>query len=591
MSSTPGPSIPHRTVSSIRAGGGPGSPRTPTRPLSSGFGSPSNLRADEDVVILELGSRKLRLGFAGDSAPKSIVSFSPEHQRRAGDFRAWEAGYQADWRKRASGKPWGADHELWELDIRGQDLALAGDKLERELRESLYKHLFIDSRPRKLTLVLQPTIPLPLLSTVLNTVFNRFQSPSVSLLSSPVMAALAAGTRSALVVDLGWHETTVTAVYEYREVRSWRTIRAGKLLVEETFEFLSQAIRGRPSTAPTEQTAENNSKFGDAAVSFEECEEVATRMLWCKRAARQPVPATTGGLPTLHEHEETETIPAAEDNSPIAIRLNSCKPPRTVEIPFAQLSQPCEAAFFESDLEPSCFDDHEYPVHLVVYRALLQLPLDVRAVCMSRIIFTGGCSNIIGLRGRIFDEVSNLAQERGWDPVQGKRVEQYKTNPKLQRNGSRRGGGGGDDTPALAVAHHPDPADTNGEAAAAAAAGPDGAAAPHAAQQPPDQVEAMIRKERQYRAPVQGSLRAVDSLGPWCGASLAAQLRVPALAVVDREQWLAQGVQGASRPGEVDARAAAAAAQRQSMGPGGLMVGRGQAAQPSNWTLGVWGMV
>lgn len=81
----------------------------------------------------------MRLGFAGDATPKRIVSFGPEQQRRAGDFRAWDATYQADWRKRASGKPWGTDYELWQLDMRGQDLALVGDKLERELRDAFTK--------------------------------------------------------------------------------------------------------------------------------------------------------------------------------------------------------------------------------------------------------------------------------------------------------------------------------------------------------------------------------------------------------------------------------------------------------------------
>ena len=84
---------------------------------------------------------------------------------------------------------------------------------------------------------------------------------------------------------------------------------------------------------------------------------------------------------------------------------------------------------------------------------------------------------------------------------------------------------------------------------------------------------------------MQGTLRAIDSLGPWCGASMTAQLKVPALAMVDRELWLQHGVAGASRPNDIDVKAQS----RQSMGAGGLI--RGQGAQPSNWTLGVWGAI
>ena len=115
MSSNAGlASLPHRTVSSIRAGSHsattPGPPQTPARPISSTFGSPSSSsRVDDDPIVIELGSRKLRLGFGGDAARP-----------------AWQ-------------QPWGADHELWRLDTRGQDLGLVSDKLERELRDAFFK--------------------------------------------------------------------------------------------------------------------------------------------------------------------------------------------------------------------------------------------------------------------------------------------------------------------------------------------------------------------------------------------------------------------------------------------------------------------
>ncbi|KAI2615155.1 actin-like ATPase domain-containing protein [Hypoxylon sp. NC1633] len=576
MSSNVGASLPHRTVSSIRAGDRsstqalPNTPHTPPRAIvPSAFGSPSTLRADDDVIVIEFGSRKMRLGFAGDSSPKRTVSFGPEQQRRAGDFRAWHAAYQSDWRKRASGKPWGADYELWQLDVRGRDLALVRDKLERELRDTFTKYLLIDSRPRRLALVLPPTLPLPLISSVFDTVFNRFQAPSISLLSSPVMSTMAAGTRSGLVIDIGWHETTITAVYEFREVHTWRTVRAGKLLVEEAYRFLTNAARGQPGTARTDNTGD---RLEDHAVSFEECEEFAVRMLWCKRTTREPAEDTKEGLPTLHEQDESETVAPAEDHSPMSITLSSCKPPKTVQIPFAELAEPCEAVFFEPRLSPSCFDDHELPVHLLAYQALLRLPLDVRAICMSRIIFAGGCSNIIGFKGRIFDEISALAKERGWDPVTGKAVDQYKANSKLRRNGSRKSEEG-----PTSVATQTDHNNAEGDEA------PPPVNPAHA---PPedDPIEEAIKKDSNTKPVVQGKLRAIDSLGPWCGASMATQLKVPALAMVDRELWLQQGVHGACRPGEVDVRAQ----QRQSMGAGGLI--RGQASQASsNWTLGVWG--
>jgi hypothetical protein len=89
--------------------------------------------------VVEFGTRSLRVGFVGDAVPRGFVAFSPEQGRRVGDFRAWQADYQDDWRRRATGNDWGRDYELWKFDIRGLDLALVGDKVERGLREAFTK--------------------------------------------------------------------------------------------------------------------------------------------------------------------------------------------------------------------------------------------------------------------------------------------------------------------------------------------------------------------------------------------------------------------------------------------------------------------
>lgn len=129
----------HRNVSNIRPSinpTAPGSPHTPTtRAISSSFGSPSTLRADEDCVIIEIGSRYLRAGFAGDATPKAVLDFGPEEQRRAGDYRRWATDYEKNWRTRRKGIEYGEEHELWKPDLRGIDLGLVGDKIDRAVRE------------------------------------------------------------------------------------------------------------------------------------------------------------------------------------------------------------------------------------------------------------------------------------------------------------------------------------------------------------------------------------------------------------------------------------------------------------------------
>lgn len=571
--------------------GGGDNPRTPLRPIppmTPTFSSPSSLRAEDEVLIIEFGARKLRAGFAGDAVPKAAVGFGPEGARRVGDFRRWEVGYVDGWRKRG----WGEEHELWRADVRGLDLGLVGDRLERGLREAFNKwvvivrvglrpcswlmfgcrcrYLLIDSRPRRVIAVLASGAPVPLLATALATLFNRFHTPAVSLMPSSVACAVSAGVRSALIVDMGWAETVVTAVYEYREVQSNRSVRAGKLLVDNTHKLLAAALGGQ-------QTVPAEGSVGDKVermVSFEECEDVSIRLVWCKPVGGALSQTQPEGLPTVAEQDESEATapPATERTTSTSIPLRSTAPPTKLEMTYDQLSIPADTTFFDSQNAP--FDDNELPLPLLIYRSLLKLPLDVRGICMSRIIFTGGCSNVLGLRGRILDEVNQLVRSHGWDPVQGKAVEAYKTNPKLRR-GSRQGSSDGP----TGV-----PSEQDGSGGGVSGGHEqDGVWVDAAsdAQQEPDPVEEQVRRKKGEKRGAQGQLRAIESLGAWSGASLVNVLKVPVLATVEREAWREQGPSGASRPNEVDVKVA----QRQSMGPGGLM----RNAAGANWTLGVWG--
>jgi actin-related protein len=292
-------------------------------------------------------------------------------------------------------------------------------------------------------------------------------------------------------------------------------------------------------------------------------------MVWCKpREKSGGEQITSEMLATVQEHDEAE--PAADTQSTrtatVSVPLKSCTPPTMLELPFDALTEPCENAFFDSQFSHASFDDDELPLNLLVYRSLLQLPVDVRAVCMPRIIFTGGCSKVLGLRGRIFDEVSHLIQQRGWDSVQGKGVEQLRTNPKLKRRRTRQINDGSTETDSQVGEGHEvdgvwyDAVDTVPET---------------------DPIEEQLRRGTDQRSPVHGELRAVESLGAWTGASLLTHLKTPAIATIDREAWLQHGAAGASKPSDVDHKT-----QRQSLLQGGLMRG---AAAGSAWTLGVWG--
>ncbi|CAK7227704.1 hypothetical protein SBRCBS47491_006658 [Sporothrix bragantina] len=625
MASNASPALPHRTVSTIRtsvsAGSSVGSagaaassyktggqaapttpgggPHTPMRTTPSAFSSPSTLRAEEETIVIELGARHLRIGLAGDVVCRGTVAFGPEQQRRVGDLRVWQEDYHQDWRRAGedgAGRTWDTAYELWQMDVRNIDTGLISDKLERALREAF---------------------------------------TNVSLLSAPVAAAVAAGLRSALVIDLGWAETVVTSVYEYREVSSTRSVRAGRMLVQAMHDLLAGIMdpqyvgkdaKGAPVAASPSAYASR-----EHLLSFAECEDVMKRLVWCRQTESGPSKdnarpvavalPTDGGLATVAETDEDQedgysTRPGtsssrANGSRTTSVPLQSCMPSRTLKLSFDQLAEPCETTFFGGTGEGldilASWDDEELPVPLLIFRHLANLPIDVRAVCMARIILVGGCTGVLGLRARIFDEVARLIAEQGWDGVRGKGFDQYKANTKLHQKkkaqmSKKQGNDDGGDEGSLV------------SPTSSAGSGESGDAVWHdAANAKPelDPVEEELRKMRarsDSTAPavpggqplvqghINGHMRAAETLGAWSGASLLAQLRVPALSVVDKEQWAQQGgVWGAVRPSDVDAKLQM---QRQSMGHGGLLrsvVGSGSGGTmgsgAASWTLGPWGVV
>lgn len=163
------------------------------------------------------------------------------------------------------------------MDLRNVDLGLVEDIIERAVREFHTKYLLMDQKSRRLLLVLPSVMPHPLLSSVLSAIFLNFQYPTITLFSTPLINTVAAGCRSGLVVDIGFAETIVTAIYDYREIHQSRTTRGTKRIILDMVKMLRQYAKDLPSK-PTEAGNENE---GTVDADYQISEEIATRMLWC----------------------------------------------------------------------------------------------------------------------------------------------------------------------------------------------------------------------------------------------------------------------------------------------------------------------
>lgn len=511
--------------------------------FASNSSSSSSFRNEEDAIIFEIGSRWLRAGFEGDSTPTCVVGFGPEESRRAGDYRGWLRGNLSEMpdsqmQPVEDAEDWVRDYELWRMDLRDVDLGLVEDKIERAFRETYNKYLLTDAGSSRLILVLPSVVPHPLLSSMLSTLFSRWRFPSITLLSTPAMSTAAAGLRSALVVDLGWAETTVTGVYEYREMTARRSTRAMKALQREMGKFLTSLAASN----------DHGSKSADQiAVPFEYCEEAVSRFAWCK--ARED---SDDSRPTSDVSQKTVSIPSP--NNPSA---------KYIDVPFSYFSDPVENVLFARGIPDCELDDDEKPIPALIYNVLLSLSPDARGACMSRIVFIGGGSRIPGVRRRILQEVTALFKQYGWSHMRGKVIDLEIQRRKMQRLSLSQQKAEQPQQQPQTPSQSSTDNDSQGE---------------RDNEGEVDFVEQRLNRSKDRNLPfVHGVLREVDSLGPWAGASLVTSLKVRGLVEIEREKYLQHGLAGAYR----DLNTHSHAADRRS----GLRSG----GDRSSWTLAGWG--
>ena len=508
-----------------------GSPHTPSRFIPSNYSSPgSTFRQEEDAIIFELDPRYLKAGFEGESGPQCAIAFHPDQAKRVGDYRVYLPSY-----KKSQTCLEGAahEHELWRNDLKDLDLGLVEDKLERAVREAYNKYLLTDAGSARLILVLPSLVPLPVLSTALTLLFERWRYASITLLPAPTMCAIAAGLRSALVVDIGWEETVITPIYEYRELAALRSARAMKTLVMRVGELLKGFTEKQqgPGDDPLR-------------LDFDFVEDFAGRCAFCC-AHDRPAGAEVSDQMDSMSIDRSQPPASPED---LQIDWPSQNSSRPVTISGIEVSQTVGDCFFRQQDE-QCLDDDEGSLDDLVYYSLLRLPPDVRALCMSRLIVVGSGASVAGLKSSLLGRVQNMVDKHGWSAVRGRHV-------SLQhlRGATTKGA-------------RAEPADTN-----------------HNVPLPfgKDYVEEKVSKlkGKDLQQIRQGSLQLVDTLGAWSGTSLTSSLKVKGAVEIERERFLNHGLSSASRDLDMSV-----VPQRMSS----LATGTTKSGDRTSWSLGNWG--
>ncbi|CAN6619137.1 hypothetical protein TRVA0_007S02784 [Trichomonascus vanleenenianus] len=174
--------------------------KSPAKTLGHKFSRLSLMDTDsqiETVVILYLGQLEVSAGFPGDSRPRSR-------------FRSNDTG-----RISILEESW---YQLWQFNAAEMDIERATYHFEALLKHIFTKELLVDMRNFRIV-VLEPTfMPVAVKRVIANTVLGHFRASSLMFMPLSVCSVLAAGGRAGLTVEVEWDQTTITPVYDLREL-------------------------------------------------------------------------------------------------------------------------------------------------------------------------------------------------------------------------------------------------------------------------------------------------------------------------------------------------------------------------------------
>lgn len=305
-------------------------------------------------IILQLGSRFIRAGFAGDAVPivrrrTNLYDLEGVHISPLGTSHA----HFEDFGDEPNESKNDGSQVLWNYDLVGASLDKIEQVLERIIYDIYLTDLLIDPKNCKVLVIEPPFFPVPLKNLISKVLLFHMHAQSVRFFPEPVMTTISSGSHSALVIDMGWNQTTITPVFDLRQLYKYArsTTRAGRWLHEEVRKSLK----------------ENGCPYG-----FEFVERFICEAMYAGIAS-----GSDENMYTFEGHD----------------------------IPMEVRYELIENVFFPSSTSNE--DDNAQSIAELVSQCLHELGIDLRAALKGQIIITGGISHIPGIKSRLLMELAD----------------------------------------------------------------------------------------------------------------------------------------------------------------------------------------
>ncbi|GMM38990.1 hypothetical protein DASC09_063290 [Saccharomycopsis crataegensis] len=372
-------------------------------------------------VILEIGSRLIKAGFAGDAAPIStlqtndpIMNFHIQKPSKTNGDQSLNmasislngASYALTAENHRSLSESILDpsiqlnatidnfyksdliHKRWLFHddfLLFQTLEpLQGSNTER-LLEKIVSHIYnsdllVDSKRCKVIIPVSIFLPDHIRRLIANVLLNYIHAQSLIFLPDSLLSILSAGTQNGLVVDLDWDMITISPVFDqkllYKNIKT-TTRGSGKQL---HYAVLRQLLNNKQHVEGIDINNKNE--------VFHFIEDLIHEVVYCKN------------LNDSYGNGNGDN----DDNNVFSYKNN-------IKIPNRLRFQALESEFFPQ-ITPKEIDDDEIPLASLIIEVLDSLPIDIRPVLSKRIMFTGFLSDIPGLKSRIMHELRSAGNAK-----------------------------------------------------------------------------------------------------------------------------------------------------------------------------------
>ncbi|KAG5513274.1 hypothetical protein PMAC_001645 [Pneumocystis sp. 'macacae'] len=322
----------------------------------------------EPHVVLDIGSRYLKVGFCGENSPRGIIEY---------DERSF-LGYRSTFGENITRWPINLEYILWD----DTDLELVGDKLEIYLREAYNKWLNLSNKSRKVSLVEYILLPIKFKVIIAKTLFTYFQVPSITFLLSHVLVLISLGLSNGVVIDIGSKETSILPIYDLRPMTSF--VATSSLASDFCFLRLKYLLMQYSNPLPT-------------SLTFYDVQDFLQRAVFCLPSSPLSLPKSNiiplDELENIYKPNIKCSDIIWEPPSQKGLKLNV---PGWIRVCIT------EALFEASD---KYADNDEISIPQIIKQCLSRLPIDIRSVVSLSLVISGGLSMIPGLQNRINNEI------------------------------------------------------------------------------------------------------------------------------------------------------------------------------------------